>query len=163
MLTDVFGRLPETDAAGTNLYEAIVKALYQFQGSQGARALILATDGEDFEGDVSVDDALAYARQSGVPIYALALTSQSLVVDARTASSSGKWIEVPPNVNVLTRFAQFFLATAVPDQGDSKLIPSCQTVASEFEKLERHRVAGTGSNAATGRSANRGFRLGDGE
>ena len=62
-----------------------------------------------------------------------------------------------------SRFAQFFLATAVPDQGDSKLIPSCQTVASEFEKLERHRVAGTGSNAATGRSANRGFRLGDGE
>src|SRR5438445_365770 len=61
------------------------------------------------------------------------------------------------------RFAQFFLATAVPDQGDSKLIPSCQTVASEFQKLERHRVAGTGSNAASGRSANRGFRLGDGE
>ena len=62
-----------------------------------------------------------------------------------------------------SRFAQFFLATAVPDQGDSKLIPSCQTVASEFEKLERHRVAGTGSNAASGRSANRGFHLGDGE
>ena len=62
-----------------------------------------------------------------------------------------------------SRFAQFFLATAVPDQGDSKLIPSCQTVASEFERLERHRVAGTGSNAASGRSANRGFRLGDGE
>jgi hypothetical protein len=62
-----------------------------------------------------------------------------------------------------SRFAQFFLATAVPDQGDSKLIPSCQTVASEFEKLERHRVAGTGSNAATGRSANRSFHLGDGE
>jgi hypothetical protein len=62
-----------------------------------------------------------------------------------------------------SRFAQFFLATAVPDQGDSKLIPSCQTVASEFEKLERHRVAGTGSNAATGRTTSRGFRLGDGE
>ena len=61
------------------------------------------------------------------------------------------------------RFAQFFLATAVPDQGDSKLIPSCQTVASEFEKLERHRVAGAGSNAAGGRSTSRSFRLGDGE
>ena len=62
-----------------------------------------------------------------------------------------------------SRFAQFFLATAVPDQGDSKLIPSCQTVASEFEKLERHRVAGAGSNAAGGRSTSRSFRLGDGE
>jgi len=62
-----------------------------------------------------------------------------------------------------SRFAQFFLATAVPDQGASKLIPSCQTVASEFEKLERHRVTGMGSNAASGRATNRGFGPGDGE
>jgi hypothetical protein len=62
-----------------------------------------------------------------------------------------------------SRFAQFFLATAVPDQGDNKLIPSCQIVASEFERLERHRVTGTGSNAASGRATNRGFGLGDGE
>src|SRR5438067_13136775 len=36
------------------------------------------------------------------------------------------------------RFAQFFLATAVADQGKGKLVASCQTVASEFDKLERH-------------------------
>ena len=61
------------------------------------------------------------------------------------------------------RFAQFFLATAVPDQGDSKLVPSCRTVAGEFEKLERHRIAGESSNAASGRTTGRGFRLGDGD
>ncbi|HKC25728.1 MAG TPA: VWA domain-containing protein [Thermoanaerobaculia bacterium] len=130
MLTEVFGRLPETDAAGTNLYEAIVKALYQFQGSQGARALILATDGEDFEGDVSEDDALAYARQSGVPIYTLALTSQSLVVDTRTGTSSGKWIELPPNMNVLSRFAQ---ATG----GRAYLVKQGADLREVFKSIER--------------------------
>ena len=61
------------------------------------------------------------------------------------------------------RFAQFFLATAVADQGKGKLVASCQTVASEFEKLERHRVAGDGANKATGATPSPRFRLSDGE
>jgi VWFA-related protein len=130
MLKEELGRLPETDAAGTNLYEAVVKSLYQFQGSQGARALVLATDGEDFEGDVSEHDALAYARQSGVPIYALALTSQSLAVNGRRGDSKERWIEVPPNTNVLSRFAQ---ATG----GRTYLVKKGGDLRQVFKRIER--------------------------
>jgi len=54
------------------------------------------------------------------------------------------------------RFATFFLLTALPDDGDSKLVASCATVTSEFQKLERHRVAGaTPPNKATGGTPSR--------
>jgi VWFA-related protein len=107
-LVDDLGRLPETELAGTNLYQAVVEALYQFQGSQGARALILATDGEDYDGDVSETDALKYAKQSGVPIYALALGSETLALDPRFGARDPKArsVETPPNIEVLDRFTK---------------------------------------------------------
>ena len=61
------------------------------------------------------------------------------------------------------QFATYFLATALPDQGDSKLLAPCNNVASEFQKFERHRVAGTASNKATGATISPAYRLGDGE
>src|SRR5213075_1930635 len=94
-----FDSLPEWTVPGTQLYEAIVRALYQFQGSQGARALILFTDGYEYEGDTTEEDALAYARESGVKIYALAvppgLTRRRFSAFEREESA---------NVEVLTRF-----------------------------------------------------------
>ncbi len=50
---------------GTLLHSAVLRALYEFQGSQGARALVLVTDGNAFDDDVEEKDAIAYARQSG--------------------------------------------------------------------------------------------------
>ena len=61
------------------------------------------------------------------------------------------------------RFATYFLLTALPDQGDSKLVASCTTVTSEFQKFERHRVAGAAANKAIGNTPSPAFRLGDGE
>lgn len=67
------------------------------------------------------------------------------------------------------RFAKFFMATAVPDKADGKLVASCETVSSEFTKLENHRVAarslkpGDGAKTATGETTLPRFRLGDGE
>jgi len=61
------------------------------------------------------------------------------------------------------QFATYFLATALPDQNDSKLVASCNAVTSEFQKLERHRVAGTASNKATGGTTTPAYRLSDGE
>ena len=58
---------------GTLLNTAVLRALYAFQGGQGARALVLVTDGNAYEDDVEEKDAVAYARQSGVKIYALGL------------------------------------------------------------------------------------------
>lgn len=75
-LKDSFGNLPEWGVAGAQLYEAVVSSLYQFQGAQGARALVLLTDGYDYDGDTSEAAALAYARESGVKIHALAVASR---------------------------------------------------------------------------------------
>jgi hypothetical protein len=101
---------------------------------------------------------LGHAHRCGIPTERVVRAGQvirELIVAAAADTRDQE--------DATARFAQFFLATAVPDQGDNKLIPSCQIVASEFEKLEHHRVAGMGSNAANGRTARRGFGPGDGE
>jgi hypothetical protein len=68
-----------------------------------------------------------------------------------------------------SRFARFFLVTAVFEDnstptGPSKSQPvaSCQKVAKEFERLERHLAAGHDA-AAPGGVAGMHFRLSDGE
>src|SRR5438874_13495 len=66
------------------------------------------------------------------------------------------------------RFARFFLVTATDEDkaapAKAKPVASCQKVAKEFERLERH-LAG-GHDAAAAASAENGgmrFRLSDGE
>ena len=61
------------------------------------------------------------------------------------------------------QFATLFLATALPELGASKLVASCDNVTAEFQKFERHRVAGGASNKATGGTPSPRFRLSDGE
>jgi Ca-activated chloride channel homolog len=57
----------------TALYDAIITSLYYFRAERGQRALVLLTDGEDTTSGTSWEDALAYARRSGVTIYTIAL------------------------------------------------------------------------------------------
>ncbi|MGB6362887.1 MAG: VWA domain-containing protein, partial [Thermoanaerobaculia bacterium] len=57
----------------TALYDSLVYALYYFAGVKGKKALILLSDGEDSSSRHSFDDALAFARRTGVAIYAIAL------------------------------------------------------------------------------------------
>ena len=47
----------------------MVTSLYYFRGVRGRRALVLLSDGEDTDVRLSFDDALDYARESGVVIY----------------------------------------------------------------------------------------------
>jgi len=54
---------------GTSLYDAIVTGLYRFRGTQGRKALIVITDGEDTTSRLSYDDMLNYVRAARVPIY----------------------------------------------------------------------------------------------
>ena len=57
----------------TALYDGIITSLYYFRAERGQRALVLLTDGDDTISSTSWDDALAYARRSGVAIYAIGL------------------------------------------------------------------------------------------
>jgi len=105
--------LEEDPVAGTVLNAAIVDALYQLQGGEGARALLLVTDGNAFEDELPEKEALAFAREKGVPIFALALP---WVVETerpkRVKDENGNLVETitvtreeqPPNRVVLERF-----------------------------------------------------------
>lgn len=97
---------------GTLLHTAVLRALYAFQGGQGARALVLVTDGNAFEDDVEERDAVAYARQSGVKIYALGLPYTEEIHTPVSVTAPDGSVTVtdkvslrtyPPNVEVLRR------------------------------------------------------------
>jgi len=105
--------LEEDPVAGTVLHAAIVDALYQLQGGEGARALLLVTDGNAFEDELPEKEALAFAREKGVPIFALALPwVQEIENPRRAKDASGNIVETvtvtkerqPPNRAVLQRF-----------------------------------------------------------
>ncbi|HSG38769.1 MAG TPA: VWA domain-containing protein, partial [Thermoanaerobaculia bacterium] len=48
-------------------------SLYYFRAQKGQRALVLLTDGEDSASGASWEDALEYARRSGVAVYPIGL------------------------------------------------------------------------------------------
>ena len=131
--------LGEDPVPGTLLHAAVVDALYQLRGGEGARALLLVTDGNAFEDDVTEQHALAFARQAGVPIFALALPwIEEIRSVKRHTDEEGKLVEEmivkrvtqPPNRAVLERFTT---ATG----GRTYVVPSAGDLNDIFAKLER--------------------------
>jgi Ca-activated chloride channel family protein len=57
----------------TALYDAMVFSLYYFSGLRGRRALLLLSDGRDEGSRFTFDEALEYARRSGVTVYVIGL------------------------------------------------------------------------------------------
>jgi len=55
----------------TALHDALVHSLYYFRGIKGQRALVLLSDGDDNASYIAYNDALEYARRSGVAVYAI--------------------------------------------------------------------------------------------
>ncbi len=76
--------LEELNAAGgTALHDAIVSSLHYFRATEGQRALVLLSDGDDTASSTSFDDALEYARRSGVTIYTIGLNLSMVAVGAQ--------------------------------------------------------------------------------
>ncbi len=75
--TDLGGCLSALDgllAVGwTALHDALVTSLYYTREMEGQRALVLLSDGDDTASSIAFDDALEYARRSGVVIYPIGL------------------------------------------------------------------------------------------
>ena len=116
-----------------------MKALYAFQGGQGARALVLVTDGNAFEDDVEEKDAVAYARQAGVKIYALGLPyAEEIRTPRKTTGPDGvvtvtddvRHVTYPPNIEVLRRLAETTGGRAYAVKKESEL-------AGVFAAIER--------------------------
>lgn len=138
-LEDAVLALGEDPVPGTVLHAAIVDALYQLRGGEGARALLLVTDGNAFEDDVMEQHALAFARQAGVPIFALALPWMEEIRNVKRRRDedgnivedvSVKRVSQPPNRAVLERFTG---ATG----GRTYVVPSAGGLHDVFAKLER--------------------------
>lgn len=76
--------LEEMRALGrTALHDAIITSLYYFRGQRGQRALVLLTDGDDTGSSTSWENALEYARRSGVAIYTIGLAIPELKLGPR--------------------------------------------------------------------------------
>lgn len=68
------GGLAGLEAVGdTALHDSIVYALYYFGGLKGKRAIILLSDGQDYGSKYGFNEALDYAKRSGVAIYSIGL------------------------------------------------------------------------------------------
>lgn len=68
---------------GTSLYDAVIFALYYFNGIAGQKALILLSDGKDESSRFAYEDMLDYARRSRVAIYPIGLNLAKLDLDVR--------------------------------------------------------------------------------
>lgn len=68
---------------GTSLYDAVIFALYAFNGINGQKALVLLSDGKDESSRFEYDDMLDYARRSRVAIYPIGLNLPKLDMDSK--------------------------------------------------------------------------------
>jgi Ca-activated chloride channel family protein len=57
----------------TALYDSVIFALHYLSGGSGKRAIVLLTDGEDSSSTYSFEDAIEFARHTGVSIYLIGL------------------------------------------------------------------------------------------
>jgi Ca-activated chloride channel family protein len=84
-LSDLHAGLASVRAEeSTALYDAIVLSLYHFHGIKGQKALVVISDGKDTASRFSFDQALEYARRSGVPIYMVGLGIKAADVETRS-------------------------------------------------------------------------------
>jgi Ca-activated chloride channel family protein len=67
----------------TALYDSIIYALYYFGGVRGKRAVVLLTDGKDEGSRFRYNDALEYAKHSGVAFYTIGLGQTAKGPDIR--------------------------------------------------------------------------------
>ncbi len=67
----------------TTLHDAVVTSLYYFRGIRGRRALVLLSDGDDTASATPFEDAVEYARRSGVAIFCVGLDVGALKVGVR--------------------------------------------------------------------------------
>jgi VWFA-related protein len=72
-----------TATGNTALYDSVIYALYYFGGVTGKRAIILLSDGKDEGSHYTFNDALEYARRSGVAIYTVGIDLSSQNADIR--------------------------------------------------------------------------------
>jgi Ca-activated chloride channel homolog len=72
-----------TAAGNTALYDSLIYALYYFGGVKGKRALVILSDGKDEGSRYPFNEALEYARRSGVALYTIGIGLSTREADVR--------------------------------------------------------------------------------
>jgi Ca-activated chloride channel family protein len=72
-----------TATGNTALYDSLIYALYYFGGVKGKRAIIILSDGKDEGSRHTYNDALEYARRSGVALYTVGIDLSTAEADVR--------------------------------------------------------------------------------
>lgn len=72
-----------TAEGNTALYDSLVYTLYYFGGIKGKKAVVLLSDGQDSGSHYGFNEALEYARRSGVSIYSVGIDLPGRDVDIR--------------------------------------------------------------------------------
>jgi Ca-activated chloride channel family protein len=67
----------------TALYDSLIHALHYFGGIKAKKAVILLSDGQDSASRYSFNEALDYARRSGVAIYTVGIDMPQKEIDVR--------------------------------------------------------------------------------
>jgi Ca-activated chloride channel family protein len=57
----------------TSIHDALVHSLFYYRGTHGQRAMVLLSDGDDNTSQLTYDEALEYAKRSGVAIFTIGL------------------------------------------------------------------------------------------
>jgi Ca-activated chloride channel family protein len=76
-----------TADGNTALYDSLIFSLHYFGGIRGRRALIVLSDGRDEGSRYEFDDALEYARRTGVRIYTVGINLNTRDADVRAKLS----------------------------------------------------------------------------
>ncbi len=123
-------------------------------------ALLLANPSVSDASRVAADGGflLGNAHRCGIAVDRI-VEAGELISDLIAAAAE----DGPEQEEATTRFARFFIVSAVVDETATKTAPPCRKVAREFERFERHNGVASASGKAAGRVAGRRFRLGDGE
>lgn len=72
-----------TATGNTALYDSLIYGLYYFGGVKGKRAIIILSDGKDEGSRHTYNDALEYARRSGVALYTVGIGLSTRESDVR--------------------------------------------------------------------------------
>jgi VWFA-related protein len=67
----------------TAIYDSLIYTLYYFGGIKGKRAIVLLTDGDDTKSRHPFNEALEYARRSGVALYTVGISLSTRQADVR--------------------------------------------------------------------------------
>jgi len=68
----------------TALYDSLIYSLYYFGGIKGKKAIVLLSDGQDYGSHYRFEQALDYARRSGVAVYAVGIALPPNDIEVRS-------------------------------------------------------------------------------